>query len=66
MRRFAGCLLLLASVVTIFVTIATILVGRTLTGGGTAPLNLPLIGAILLAAFLIYCVGMALLTSIRR
>ncbi len=66
MRRFAGCLLLLASVVTIFVTIATILVGRTLTSGGATPLNLPLIGAILLAAFLVYCVGMALLTSIRR
>ncbi|HLZ22044.1 MAG TPA: hypothetical protein VKQ30_07975 [Ktedonobacterales bacterium] len=63
MRRIAGCLLLLASVVTIFVTVATALVGRALAGG--APLNLPLIGAILLAAFLVYCAGMALLTSIR-
>lgn len=66
MRRFTGCLLLLASVVTVFVTIGTVLVGRTLTGSGVAPLNLPLIGAILLIAFLVYCVGMALLTSIRR
>lgn len=64
MRRLAGCLLLLASVVTVFVTIGTALVGRTLNAA--APLNLPLIGAILLAAFLAYCAGMALLTSIRR
>lgn len=64
MRRIAGCGLLLASVIAIFVTIATALVGRTLNSG--SPLNLPLIGIILVVAFVGYCVGMALLTSIRR
>jgi uncharacterized integral membrane protein len=64
MRRIAGCGLLLASVIAIFVTIATALVGRTLNSG--AALNLPLIGIILVVAFVGYCVGMALLTSIRR
>lgn len=64
MRRVAGCALLLASVVTIFVAIGTALVGRTLNAG--APLNVPLLVGIVLVAFLGYCVGMALLTSIRR
>lgn len=64
MRRVAGCALLLASVITIFVTLATALVGRALDSG--ASLNISLIVAILLVAFLAYCVGMALLTSIRR
>ncbi|HEX6818959.1 MAG TPA: hypothetical protein VF120_11335 [Ktedonobacterales bacterium] len=64
MRRVAGCALLLASVVAIFVTLATALVGHALDAG--ASLNVPLIGAIVVVAFLAYCAGMALLTSIRR
>lgn len=64
MRRVIGCGLLLASVMTIFVTIAVALVGHALNSG--APLNVPLVVGVVLGAFAAYCVGMALLTSLRR
>ena len=63
MRRAAGCFLLLLSVVTVFVTIASALLARTVDTG--AAFNLPLIGGVLVLAFIAYCVGMSLLTSIR-
>lgn len=62
MRRAIGCMLLLASVMAAFTVIASALVGQTLTG--TSTINLPLDGGILLIAFIIYCVGMSLLSSI--
>lgn len=62
MRRVAGCLLLLMSVVAVLVTIASFLLARTLDTG--ASVNLPLIGGVLILAFIAYCVGMSLLTSI--
>ncbi|HEX8034408.1 MAG TPA: hypothetical protein VF510_11195 [Ktedonobacterales bacterium] len=62
MRRATGCLLLLASVMAAFTVIASALVGQTLTGAST--INLPLDGAILLIAFVVYCVGMSLLSAI--
>ncbi len=62
MRRAIGCTLLLASVIAAFTIIASALVGQALTGA--SPINLPLDGAILLIAFIVYCVGMSLLSSI--
>lgn len=62
MRRAIGCMLLLASVMAAFTVIASALVGQALTGASTA--NLPLDGGILLVAFVIYCIGMSLLSSI--
>lgn len=56
--------MLLASMMAIFVTIAAALVGHTLNSG--APVNVPLVVGIVLGAFVAYCVGMALLTSLRR
>lgn len=64
MRRVLGCGLLLASVITIFTVIAATLIGHTLSGG--TPINVPLIVGVVLGAFVTYCVGMALLTSLRR
>lgn len=62
MRRAIGCMLLLASVMAALTVIASALVGQTLTGAST--INLPLDGGILLIAFIVYCVGMSLLSSI--
>lgn len=62
MRRAIGCMLLLASVMAAFTIIASALVAQTLTGAST--FNLPLYGGILLIAFIAYCVGMSLLSSI--
>lgn len=61
-RRAIGCMFLLASVMAAFTVIASALVGQTLTGASN--INLPLDGGILLVAFVIYCVGMSLLSSI--
>lgn len=55
-------MLLLASVMAAFTVIASALVGQTLTS--TSTVNLPLDGGILLIAFVVYCVGMSLLSSI--
>lgn len=63
MRRAVGCLLLLMSVATVFVTIASSLLARAVDAG--ASVNLPLIVGVLVFAFIAYCVGMSLLTSIR-
>lgn len=62
MRRAIGCLLLLASVIAAFTLVASVLVGQALTS--SVSINLPLDGGILLAAFVVYCVGMSLLSSI--
>ncbi|MGZ3680312.1 MAG: hypothetical protein ACXWQR_17420 [Ktedonobacterales bacterium] len=62
MRRATGCVLLLVSVMAAFTVIASALVGQTLTGVST--INLPLDGGILIIAFVVYCVGMSLLSSI--
>lgn len=63
MRRAVGCLLLLMSVATVFVTIASTLLARTVDA--SANVNLPLIVGVLALAFIAYCVGMSLLTSIQ-
>lgn len=55
-------MLLLASVMAAFTVIASALVGQALTGAST--INLPLDGGILLVAFVVYCTGMSLLSSI--
>ena len=62
MRRVAGCLLLLLSVTAVFVTLGSFLLARTVDAG--ASVNLPLVLGVLALAFLAYCVGMSLLTSI--
>jgi hypothetical protein len=64
MRRVLGCLLLLASVMTLFVVIAAALVARALDP--SAALNVPLIVGVLVLAFAAYLAGMMLLTSMRR
>lgn len=62
MRRAVGCLLLLMSVATVFVTIASVLLARTLDT--STSVNVPFIGGVLVLAFIAYCIGMSLLTSI--